>query len=256
MSAETSQTLDRGLRLLALLAGPEGHRQGPAGPGGHRQGPAGPGGHRQGLAGPGGHRQGQGRSVTDLSALLGISRPAVYRLLATLEEHGMVTRGADGQVRLGLGVLSLAKAVNPLLEQVATPLLRLLAEELGATAHLTVAEPGPAGEAVAVAVVEPSHTDWHVAYRVGSRHPLGRGAAGRAILSARHGNCEPYVVTEGELQPGAIGIAAPVLGVAGLEASVGLVAIGPVGGPGTLDPSRAGPRVVATAAALADALRS
>jgi DNA-binding IclR family transcriptional regulator len=222
MSAETSQTLDRGLRLLSLLAEPS-----------------------------------PGWSVTDLAGRLGISRPAVYRLLATLEAHGMVTRGGDGQVRLGLGVLPLAQAVSPLLEQVAAPLLRQLAEEMGATAHLTVAEPGSAGEAVAVAVVEPSRTDWHVAYRVGSRHPLGRGAAGRAILSARHGgNCGPYVVTEGELQPGAIGIAAPVLGVAGLEASVGLVAIGPVGGPGTLDPVRAGPRVVATAAALATALRS
>lgn len=243
MSAETSQTLDRGLRLLSLLAEP-----GPA--------PAGPGGQRQGPAGPGGQRQGLGWSVTDLAGHLGISRPAVYRLLATLEAHGMVARGRDGQVRLGLGVLPLAQAVTPLLEQVAAPLLRQLAEEMGATAHLTVAEPGPAGEAVAVAVVEPSRTDWHVAYRVGSRHPLGRGAPGRAILSARHGNGGPYVVTEGELQPGAIGIAAPVLGVAGLEASVGLVTIGPVGGPGTLDPVRAGPRVVATAAALATALRS
>ena len=241
MSVETSQTLDRGLRLLALLAEP---------------GPAGPGGPRQSPAGPGGPRQGPGWSVSDLAGRLGISRPAVYRLLATLEVHGMVTRGGGGQIRLGLGVLPLAQAVNPLLEQVAAPLLRQLAEEMGATAHLTVAEAGSAGEAVAVAVVEPSRTDWHVAYRVGSRHPLGLGAAGRAILSARNGNAGRYVVTEGELQPGAIGIAAPVLGVAGLEASVGLVAIGPVGGPGTLDPFRAGPRVVATAAALAAALQS
>ena len=88
-----------------------------------------------------------------------------------------------------------------------------------------------------------------MAYRVGSRHPLERGAVGRAILSARR-DCGPgYVVTEGELQPGAVGIAAPVLGVAGLEASVGLIALGQA-----LDPARAGPQVVATAAALAGAL--
>jgi hypothetical protein len=32
-------------------------------------------------------------------------------------------------------------------------------------------------------VVEPSWTSYHVAYRVGARHPVGRGAAGRAITS-------------------------------------------------------------------------
>jgi DNA-binding IclR family transcriptional regulator len=216
--SETAQTLDRGLRLLTVL----------------------------GEAG--------GLSVTELATRLGVSRPAVYRLVATLEQHGMVSRPGDGRVRLSLGLLSLARAVTPVLQEVGVPLLRQLAEEMGATAHLTVAEPGSPGEAVAIAVVEPSHTDFHVAYRVGSRHPLERGAAGRAILAARLGDGPPFIVSEGELQPGATGIAAPVLGVTGLEASVGLVAIGQVGGTGSLDPAWAGPRVVATAAAIAAAL--
>jgi DNA-binding IclR family transcriptional regulator len=86
----------------------------------------------------------------------------------------------------------------------------------------------------------------HVAYRVGTRHSLERGAAGRAILAARNGGGDSFVVTEGELQPGATGIAAPLRGVAGLEASVGLIAIG-----SALDPARVGPQVVATAAAIA-----
>ncbi|MDQ1419022.1 MAG: hypothetical protein QOJ52_984 [Acidimicrobiaceae bacterium] len=213
MSAETAQTLDRGLRLLSVLARED---------------------------------QPRGLSVTELAARLGVSRPAVYRLLATLEQHGMVWRDAGGLARLGLGLLPLARAVTPLLGEVATPLLRQLAEDTGATAHLTVAESGPGGDAVAVAVVEPSHTDMHVAYRIGTRHSLERGAAGRAILAARNGGGDSFVVTEGELQPGATGIAAPLRGVAGLEASVGLIAIG-----SALDPARVGPQVVATAAAIA-----
>ncbi len=74
-------------------------------------------------------------------------------------------------------MLHLASAVQPVLRDLAGPVLRRLAETVGCTAHLTVAE---GAEALAVAVVEPSWTDFHVGYRVGTRHPLAQGAAGRA----------------------------------------------------------------------------
>ena len=76
--------------------------------------------------------------------------------------------------------------------------------QVGATAHLTVVD---GGEALAIAVVEPSWTSYHVAYRIGTRHALDRGAAGRAILAARAGP-DGFVATDGELQSGAHGIAA------------------------------------------------
>jgi DNA-binding IclR family transcriptional regulator len=110
-----------------------------------------------------------GFTVTELAAALGTSRPAVYRLLATLGRHGLANRGTDGRIRLGLAVLQLARGVQPLLRQAALPILRDLAEAVGATAHLTLAE---GDSALAVAVAEPSWTSVHVAYRVGSRHPL------------------------------------------------------------------------------------
>jgi DNA-binding IclR family transcriptional regulator len=212
VSAETSQTLDRGLRVLRLLAESSG-----------------------------------GLTVTELAASLGVNRTVVYRLLATLEQHGLVRRDGGGRARLGLGVLQLSRQVQPLLRDAALPLLRRLAEEVGATAHLTVVD---SGDALAVAVVEPSWTDYHVAYRVGSRHPLERGAAGRAILAARQaesgGGPHPlYLVTEGELQAGARGVAAPLLGVPALEASVGVIALG------DLDATTVGPRVLAAAAEIA-----
>ena len=71
------------------------------------------------------------------------------------------------------------------------------------------------------------------------------------------------MITEGELQAEASGVAAPVLGVAGLEASVGVVALGRlrlmgtdsgIAQPAALDPAVVGPRVVAAAAAVAAAL--
>jgi len=100
---------------------------------------------------------------------------------------------------------------------------------------------------MALAVVEPSWTSFHVAYRTGARHPVGRGAAGRAIVAGRLG--EPtWQSSTGELESGAHGVAAPVLGVDGLEASVGVIALAP------LDPEVIGPEVLAAAAALAAVL--
>lgn len=206
---ETSQTLDRGLRILELLA----------------QTPS-------------------GRTVAELAADLGVGRTVVYRLLATLEGHQLVRRDSAGRVSLGTGALRLAGRVVPLLRDAALPALRKLAEDVGATAHLTVAD---GGEALAVAVVEPSWTDYHVAYRVGSRHPLDRGAAGHALAAARSG-VSHFVVSKGELQAGATGVAAPVLGVPQVQASVGVVALG------ELDVDVVGPRVEQAAREVAGAL--
>ena len=105
MPAETSQTLDRGLLVLETLAGSAG-----------------------------------GLTVTELAAKLGVNRTVVYRLVATLEQHTLVRRDARGRLHVGLGVLHLASAVQPVLRDLAGPVLRRLAETVGCTAHLTVAE--------------------------------------------------------------------------------------------------------------------
>jgi DNA-binding IclR family transcriptional regulator len=209
VASETAQTLDRGLRLLQLVADTA-----------------------------------SGLTMTEAAARLGVGRAVVYRLASTLAEHGMVRRDSDGRLRLGTGVLHLARRAQPLLADAALPALRRLAEQVGATAHLTIAD---AGEALAVAVVEPSWTQFHVAYRTGSRHPLDRGAAGRAILAGRQ-SIREYVTTSGELETGAYGVAAPVPGLDRLEASVGVVALAP------LDAGTVGPQVVATAAEIGVAL--
>ena len=207
---ETAQTLDRGLRLLQYVADTPG-----------------------------------GLTITEAAGRLGVGRAVVYRLAATLSAHGIVRRDPAGRLRLGAGVLHLARRAQPLVADAALPALRRLAEQVGATAHLTVAE---GGEAVALAVVEPSWTRFHVAYRTGSRHPLDRGAAGRAILAGRNGTAG-WVASAGELEEGAHGVAAPVLGVEGLEASVGVVTLVP------LDGATVGPSVEAASAAVARALR-
>ncbi|PPK61730.1 helix-turn-helix domain-containing protein [Actinokineospora auranticolor] len=182
-------------------------------------------------------------TISDLATAIGASRAAVYRLLVPLQARGLVRREGS-KVRLGLGLLQLAAKVAPQLRVAALPALRELAESVGATAHLTVAD---GDEAQAIAVVEPSWTTYHVAYRVGTRHSLFKGAAGKAI-TLRPGD-QGWIGSVGELQPGAYGIAAPVRGVTDLRASVGVVTFEP------LDGTVVGPRVVQAAAAIAEALR-
>ncbi|MER7073905.1 helix-turn-helix domain-containing protein [Terrabacter sp. NPDC000476] len=222
---ESSQALDRGIRLLELLAATSGSA---------------------------------GLTITELAAALGVGRPVVYRLVTTLEQHRLVARAADGRVRLALGISRLASAVTPVVRAEARPVLRELADAVGATAHLTIAE---GDEALALVVVEPSWTDVHVAYRSGARHGLDQGAAGRAILAGRAGRSGP-VSTDGELQAGAHGLAL-ALAVAGgaggaqgasdagpcVEASVGVVSLEP------LDARVVGPRLERAAAALRAVIR-
>ncbi|MBB4687073.1 IclR family transcriptional regulator [Amycolatopsis jiangsuensis] len=209
MSREGSLTLDRGLALLQAVAD----------------------------AGE------QAATISELAVTIGASRAAVYRLLVPLTERGLIWR--DGaKVRLGIGVLRLAGQVLPQLREAARPVLRALAEDVGATAHLTVAQ---GDQAQAVAVVEPSWTSYHVAYRVGSRHALNAGAAGRA-MALRPGG-DGWISSTGELEAGASGVAAPVRGVLGLRASVGVISLEP------FDTGKVGPRVVVSATRLAEVLR-
>jgi DNA-binding IclR family transcriptional regulator len=215
MAAETSQTLDRGLRVLEAVA-----------------------------------ESADGLTVTELAMALGIGRTVVYRLVVTLENHAYIRRSSDGKCRLGLGVLALGRQVQPIVRDTSLPALRLLADAVGATAVLTIVD---GQEALSAVVVEPTRSDLHVASRPGSRHPLEHGAAGRAILAARTTAGRPldppWVIATGDGPQGAYGIAVPVLGVPGLEASVGVLALR------ELNEADVGPRVARAAGEIARALR-
>lgn len=187
---ETSQTLDRGLRLLNLLA-----------------------------------ESPDGMTVTELAHALQVSRTVVYRLVVTLESSALLRRGSDGRCRIGLAVLALARQVQPLLRDAAMPPLRALADGLGCTAHLTVVD---GNDALVVAVVDPPRADLYVGVRVGNRAPLESTSAGRAVLVARQNDWlpgEPGFTTWTSATGGTSGVAAPVLGVPGLEAAVGVLVL-------------------------------
>ncbi|GAB3468493.1 IclR family transcriptional regulator [Actinophytocola sediminis] len=198
-----SLTLDRGLRLLELLAVED-----------------------------------RDMTVAELANSLDVHRQAVYRLLATLRSHRFVAEGGSGRYRLGLGVIQLTRQVNHELRRATAPHLRRLAHELSATTQCVVAD---GGDAVALTVVEPPESVYHLSQHSGARHPLDQGASGLAILMARKPTPADapalqdarrvgYAVSRGRLTAGAVGVAVPLFDGDGhsLDAAIGIVSMAEV----------------------------
>lgn len=157
-------------------------------------------------------------SAGELSAALDMHRSVVYRLVRTLEEHGLLKTEPDGRYTLGLGLLTLARSVQRDLRSAAYAILAELSEQLNTTAIVSVAE---GKEIVCVASVEPP-TGLQVRYREGNRLAIERGAGGRATLSGnppRDGERPEvaearrlgYAVSRGEVEEGTVAVSAPVL---------------------------------------------
>jgi DNA-binding IclR family transcriptional regulator len=195
---ETSQTLDRGLTALTLLAENE-----------------------------------DGLTAADIADRIGTARAAVYRLLRTLEIHNLVSHEGP-RYFLGFGIADLAGRLKPRLRATVLPILRKLSEQTNSTALLSVTD---GDQALILVTAEPPRATFHIALREGSRHPLDVGADGVAILAGRPASATDtdevrlarrrgYAVTVGALQTGAVGIAAPILVSDRATASVGVVQLG------------------------------
>jgi DNA-binding IclR family transcriptional regulator len=144
-SSPASQTLSRGIRILEVLADAHG-----------------------------------ALSIDELATHLGVHRSIAYRLLRTLEDHGLVSRDAAGAVSLGARMAALAAGVAHDLQAEALPELTAIANELGMTCFLAVLD---GAECITLASVEPRHAVASVAQRPGARHPVTVGAPGKAILA-------------------------------------------------------------------------
>ena len=108
-------------------------------------------------------------------------RSVAYRLLRTLEDHGLVARDAAGRIALGARMAALAAGVAHDLQAEALPELTAVANDLGMTCFLAVLDHD---ECITLASVEPRHAVASVAQRPGPRHPITVGAPSKAILSA------------------------------------------------------------------------
>jgi Transcriptional regulator len=157
-----------------------------------------------------------GMTVQQVGELLGVHRSIAYRLLQTLGDYGLVARSKDGVYLPGPRLATLAGAYLPALREAAAPIMQSLADRLESTISIFVEQ---GSDAVMVAMVEPTTTTHHIAFRPGMRTPLDRGAAAYALRTARPAAAdEPEKVAEarengfalshGEVLPEAYGVAA------------------------------------------------
>jgi DNA-binding IclR family transcriptional regulator len=163
------------------------------------------------------------RSRTGLTAQqvaddIGVHRTIAYRLLSTLAQFRLVAKGEDGRYRSAAALAVLGASFDNNVRQLSLPTLRELADELGTTVSLLVAE---GDQQVAIAVVVPTNVFYQLSFHEGSRYPLDRGAAGIALLASMPPRPEErdlvpqtrqqgWVITHGEIEPNTYGLAVPV----------------------------------------------
>ncbi len=159
-----------------------------------------------------------GVTAAEVADFVGVHRTIAYRLLSTLAQARFVTKGSDGKYRPAAALAVLGASFDNNIRQLAVPTLRMLADDLGSTVSLLVAE---GDQQVAIAVIVPTLVFYQLSFHEGSRHPLERGAAGAALLASmppRPGERElvcrareqGWVITHGEIEPDTYGLAVPV----------------------------------------------
>jgi DNA-binding IclR family transcriptional regulator len=133
-------------------------------------------------------RKGDGASLSDLIASSGLTKPTVRRLLISLMDNGLVEQDPEsrryyvGPEVYALGLLAASRFEAP--PEIAES-VRTLARESDDAAMLSVEQ----GHYALCTLREDGKFPLRThALQPGNRHPLGVGAAGLALLSARSDN--------------------------------------------------------------------
>jgi DNA-binding IclR family transcriptional regulator len=198
-------------------------------------------------------------SAGQLGDGLGVPASNTYRLLQQLEVSGLVERRARNEIVLGLRCLDLGGAVRERIDReigrTAGPVMEELTRRTGETTLLTMRT---GLQAICVLSVD-SARPFRLSYELGRVMPMYRGASGRILLAHQRrrlveqvlAEMAPYVsetgehvtpemmtavlvgirtdgycVTRSELDAGATGIAAPILGASD-RLVAGLTVAGP-----------------------------
>ncbi|MEV7607396.1 IclR family transcriptional regulator [Paenarthrobacter sp. NPDC089322] len=121
--------------------------------------------------------------VTEIAGRVGLHKSTVSRILATLEQEGLVERDVDSRrFRLGLGMIAMAGPLLAELEErrVAYPVLRELTERTGETSALMVWN---GNESMCVEQIPSRHQVKHLA-PLGARYNQALSSSVQVFLAA------------------------------------------------------------------------
>lgn len=172
-------------------------------------------------------------TVAELAADAGMPTSTAYRLLAELEQYGLVQRSSERTVALGTRLVALGRTAEAALHErlvtPAEPLMARLSEQTGETVLLTA----PCGnEGIVLHAVEGRHSV-RLTYTRLARAPMHRGASGKVLAAylddgerarllevigdpglereLHRIRADGFVVTHDELDDGAGAVAVPIL---------------------------------------------
>jgi DNA-binding IclR family transcriptional regulator len=134
-----------------------------------------------------------------IASRLALPKSSIYRILQVLRSCGLVNTAQDGRgFSLGFVLLQWAAALRRSLDlvQLASPLLRRLAQETGETATLTLLQ----GDRAVVANVTDASARLRVTSQAGTTLPLHAGASSKVILAFLPKNRWREVVGKGGLR--------------------------------------------------------
>ncbi len=129
-------------------------------------------------------RRPQGATITDLVDSLSLPRTTVYRILNTLQFHGIVRRSQNGAYGLGPRLLSLAASALPEaavhdLPAIAQPHLERLSGATGEGCKVSIVDDGH----LLVICAAAGKQEYALTVVPGQRLPLHAGAAGKTLLA-------------------------------------------------------------------------
>lgn len=125
---------------------------------------------------------GDALSRTDLMKQCGLTRPTLYRIIASLEAEGLIEATRDNRYRLGGRLVNLARTAldHNDVRKIAAPVLGQLRDATGETVHLAI----PAGDELVYIDKIESRQAVRMASSIGTRVPMHSTGVGKAYLSA------------------------------------------------------------------------
>lgn len=121
-------------------------------------------------------------TAAELAQRCGVNRTTAWRLLATLEDHGLVERDRSQRYAIGYETVALAQSNSgsAALVRIARPALERLAEETGETVNLSVAR---RNAVVAIDQIDPADADLLLNYLT-KPLPLHCTSNGKVVLAS------------------------------------------------------------------------